>query len=183
MHGLLNNVYAEVEKAKVAVARGEQKIAGIILSLKELLHMQKTHIILHHSLTSDGRTVSWDAIRQYHLGMGWCDIGYHFGIELVGGRHEILLGRMLQEEGAHCCQQGMNRKAVGICFVGNYDLIEPPEEMLRLGVRLVASLCAQLDIPATNIHGHSEFAPNKSCPGRLFDVGQFRERVIGFRRA
>jgi N-acetyl-anhydromuramyl-L-alanine amidase AmpD len=105
------------------------------------------------------------------------DIGYHFGNELVGKHYEVLLGRMLDEQGAHCKQGGMNSHSIGVCFVGNFDLYEPPREQWILGVRLVRSLCRICKIQPERIHGHREFAPYKSCPGTQFDIEEFIRHV------
>jgi N-acetylmuramoyl-L-alanine amidase len=138
--------------------------------------MKPKYIILHHSLTKDGRTVSWDAIRRYHTQrMQWRDIGYHFGIERVGKRYEILLGRMMNEVGAHC--RGMNRDSLGICFVGNFDNVPPPIEQWDLGLKLARALMEILQISQENIRGHREFAPYKSCPGERFDLDAFRNQL------
>jgi len=135
------------------------------------------YLICHHSLTKDGATVSWSAIRRYHIiDLEMVDIGYQYGIELVGSDFETLVGRMLNEDGAHCKQQGMNHKSIGICFIGNYDLIVPPPKMIDAGVRLVKSLMEVFHIPKENVRGHRDFAP-KSCPGLKFDMEQFRERL------
>ena len=164
--------------------------------------MRPEAIVLHHSATKDGTTVSWEAIRRYHTsyklagniidpaqvhalvaaGMPvekpWSDIGYHFGIELIGDRYQILTGRMMTVTGAHCTQQQMNRRALGICFVGNFDLAPVPVEQLALGMRLVRSLMDLLNIGLGGVYGHRELATYKSCPGRLFDLKQFRTDLM-----
>lgn len=139
--------------------------------------MKPTHIIIHHSLTNDGQTVSWDAIRWYHTHTrGWNDIGYHAGIELVGGRYEILMGRMLNEVGAHCKEGGMNRRSIGICMAGNFDVAQPPAAQLDLLVRLTKSYMDIFGIPKENVDRHSDYAP-KSCPGKLFPWDNFIGRL------
>ena len=136
--------------------------------------MTPKRIILHHSLTKDSETVSWGAIRRYHIDMGWVDIGYHYGIELLRDQYEILLGRMPDEVGAHT--KGYNTGSIGICFVGNYDLIMPPKEMWNLALVLVRYLCRTYKIPHDLIYGHRNFSP-KTCPGLLFNVDKFKKDI------
>jgi len=139
--------------------------------------MKIDSITIHHSLTKDSDTVSWGAIRGYHKSMGWRDIGYHFGIELLRGQHEILVGRMLNENGAHCPQGGMNKKSIGICFIGNFDNEPPPKEMWNLGIRLVSSLCSLFEIPSHRVFGHRAFNPKKTCPGKMFHMRSFIQEL------
>ncbi len=136
-------------------------------------------IVMHHSFTADSETVSWGNIRRYHTEeLKWRDIGYHFGIEDVGGRYEILTGRLLSERGAHCRQDGMNRKSIGICLIGNFDSDPPPDEQWDLAVRLVKSFQIVLSIPRDQVFGHREFASYKTCPGKSFSMTEFRDLLI-----
>jgi N-acetylmuramoyl-L-alanine amidase len=131
-------------------------------------------IIIHHSLTKDSATVSWGDIRRYHTqDLGWHDIGYHAGVELVeSGGHsfyfEALMGRMWDVEGAHA--SGHNSDSLGICFVGNYDIVVPPTEMLESGAKVLALWMKLFNIPSSEIYGHHAFASYKSCPGTLFPL-------------
>jgi N-acetylmuramoyl-L-alanine amidase len=136
--------------------------------------MIPSYIVIHHSLTKDGQTVSWGAIRKYHVEtLGWNDIGYHFGIELINDHYEILVGRMMTEVGAHCKEQGMNNRSVGICVVGNFDVDILNTLQMEMLVKLVKSIKAVFAIPKANVKQHHEYASYKSCPGTQFPWDQF----------
>jgi len=140
--------------------------------------MDPRYIILHHSLTKDGFTVSWPVIRKYHVEtLGWRDIGYHFGIELVREDYgyEALVGRPWTAIGAHT--RFLNDQSLGICFIGNFDKAEPPEAQWMKGVDLVQSLLRVFDLPVSAVKGHRDFATYKSCPGKFFDLDRFRRYV------
>jgi hypothetical protein len=138
--------------------------------------MKPTRIIIHHSLTEDSKTLSWQAIRRYHKETnGWKDIGYHYGIELVNDEYEILTGRMLNVPGAHTV--GQNHDSIGVCVVGNFDNKIPPKDQWNMAVKLCKALCNLLNIPVSQIFAHRDFA-KKSCPGKMFDMDKFRHDVF-----
>ncbi len=133
-------------------------------------------ITLHHSLTKDSGTVSWQAIRRYHEEInGWSAIGYHYGIELINDRYEVLLGRMPNQQGAHVRYH--NTDNIGVCLVGDFDNEKPPGGQWNLALELVRYLIEQYDLDAGAVKGHREFNPEKSCPGRMFDLEMFRAEL------
>lgn len=141
--------------------------------------MNPTKIIIHHSATADYDTVSWGAIRRYHIDVnGWKDIGYHYGIELVGDEYEIFKGRMDSETGAHCI--GFNDNSLGICLIGDFDKYPPNDRQIYLLKRLVFSLMGIYGIRAGDVLGHREtyailgVPVEKTCPGKAFDMEAFR---------
>lgn len=136
--------------------------------------MTPDYIIIHHSLTEDSSTVSWNAIRRYHVHkLGWDYIGYHFGIELIGDKYEALIGRWLNIPGAHCKQEGMNQRSWGICVVGNFDYTPPEASQIIVLKLLVQSLMEIGNIPKENIKMHRDFASYKTCPGVMFPFQEF----------
>ena len=144
----------------------------------------KTHIVVHHSATADSSTLSnVGAIRDYHVNVNkWRDVGYHFLLDRMSGRVETVIGRLPDEEGAHTLELGLNRLGFGICCVGNYDVVTPPEDLMAALRRLCLYLMRTYQIPPENVLGHREaqaaggvpVAGRKSCPGRLFDMDAFR---------
>ena len=167
-----------------------------------------TWIVIHHSASTDSVTRNWDGIRAYHksyryqgdiitaerydellaagktagLELPWSDIGYHLGIEAVGGMIAVQQGRPIGTVGAHA--HGFNSKSVGICLVGNYDVTEPDDGRLFLLASVCRELQRQFSIARDQVIGHRETYPilgitvQKSCPGTAFDLVKFRKRLI-----
>jgi sugar phosphate isomerase/epimerase len=153
-------------------------------------------LTVHHSLTKDGITVDWQAIRRFHTSWRyngrivteqegrslpgairpWKKIGYHCGAEMINDHYEILIGRMFDEPGAHT--KGHNIDNIGFLFVGNFDLGPVPKAQWDLGVEFVKMLVRLLHIHIGDIKGHREIARDgRTCPGRMFDLHQFRQEV------
>lgn len=143
--------------------------------------MKVEGITIHHSLTKDSGTVSWNAIRKYHKEeKGWRDIGYHYGIELVNDHYEIFVGRFENQDGAHT--KGWNSTTLGICMLGNFDIAVPCEKQMNVTIRLVRSLIYQYDLRIYNVGGHRErsyegILPSKTCPGSKFNMNLFRRAL------
>jgi len=134
--------------------------------------MRPKGIVIHHSLTKDSSTKSWDAIKRYHVEeMGWSDIGYHCGVEDIDGVLTVLDGRPLDQPGAHT--KDFNH-SIGICLVGNYDDEVPSKERIELLVSVTLDYLARYPwLTPSNVYPHNHFAPYKSCPGKLFPWGEF----------
>ena len=143
-----------------------------------------THIIIHHSLTKDSLTVSWDEIKKFHMTdpkhMNK-DIGYHFGVEQIENDFQVLVGRPLTIVGAHTNQQNMNSRGIGIMFCGNFDLTIPSDLMLETASRLIiAPLMEIFKISPDHIHRHGDYASYKSCPGTKFPWVRFINILKGY---
>ena len=101
---------------------------------------------------------------------GW-HVGYHYVIEKSG---KVVQTRNHDEEGAHCL--GMNRKSIGVCFAGNFDLTLPTPEQIQAWNNLYGELLQQY--PNIPTFPHRKYA-TKTCHGkRLSDDFFTRERQL-----
>lgn len=75
-------------------------------------------IIIHCSATREGIPFTAADIDRWHRARGFRKIGYHYVVALDGTYSR---GRADSEEGAHCPQQGMNRRSISICYIGGLD--------------------------------------------------------------
>lgn len=119
-------------------------------------------IIIHCTDTPQGRDVSVDDVRHWHVDeRGFSDIGYHFLIGIDGTVYE---GRPLDIAGAHCL--GHNAHSIGICYVGGRDSDNKTPKDTRTPSQKNA-LRSLVDYYrrkfGASVHGHYEFA-NKLCP-------------------
>lgn len=140
--------------------------------------MQRTHIIIHHSAGNDNKILrDWEGIRDYHLSKGWQDIGYNFGIEFQSDLVIVNKGRSLDISGAHCPAEGMNRKAIGICVLGNFEKAPPSPLLLPPLVHLCSKLCREHGIHPDNILPHSALMPT-CCPGKFFPLDYIKDLIV-----
>lgn len=95
-----------------------------------------------------------------------------------GGRdyYEILMGRMWDTQGAHC--RGQNQDSLGLCFIGNFDNYLPSVAQLTAGAKVVSLWLLLFDLTIGDVHMHCEYDPNKSCPGNLFSLRDFKSYVF-----
>ena len=125
---------------------------------------QINKIIVHCSATPEGRDVSVDTIRKWHVeDNGWSDIGYHWVIPLSGS---IEKGRHESRSGAHA--KGYNKNSIGVCYVGGVDS-EMKAKDTRTDAQKETLRCLLEDLreryQQAEIIGHRDL-PNvsKSCP-------------------
>lgn len=135
-----------------------------------------THLIVHHTAGTNQST-NWSAVVRsiwnQHVNInGWSDIGYHYLIDPDG---VIYQGRTDEQVGAHFC--ATNSSTLGICVMGNFDLLEPAEPALYSLLNLVAGKsCEKMIHPVgqsfhppsglalNHISGHRDGCATQ-CPG------------------
>jgi hypothetical protein len=94
------------------------------------------NMIVHHSAGSNNISDYTQAVRDIYIfhtqENGWSDIGYNYLIApdgvIYAGR-DPSNGEQDKVIGAHFC--GSNSNTMGICLLGNYETVEPEQQMLE----------------------------------------------------
>jgi N-acetyl-anhydromuramyl-L-alanine amidase AmpD len=115
-------------------------------------------IVLHHSAATEDQTVQ--SIENYHLSLGWEGVGYQYLINKAG---QVWKGRPELYHGAHVSEQGMNKKSIGICVIGDFDKKLPTNAQVVSLTTLLKDIITRY--PKIQIKYHRDFNP-KSCPGK-----------------
>jgi N-acetyl-anhydromuramyl-L-alanine amidase AmpD len=135
---------------------------------KLLRHASKTYdsrpvsdiktLVIHHSAVA--ASVGPKRIAEYHVkNLDWPGIGYHF---LVGDDGVIYQGNAVTTLSFHAAS--VNPRSVGICFLGSFQKMVPPEAQLQAGGHLVAWLLQELNLDLDVVKGHQEYMQT-ACPG------------------
>lgn len=122
---------------------------------------QIDEIIIHCTATLPGQPVDVPTLARWHKAQGMSDVGYHF---VIGVNGEIMAGRPITQEGAHCF--GHNMHSIGIAYIGGLNADGKPEDTRTSAQKLALIQLIQffrLLIPDIAVHGHNEFS-NKACP-------------------
>lgn len=126
------------------------------------------YLIIHHfggtdqNPLSDSSNQTFKVVQDYHISLGWENIGYHYVIEKLG---KIVPGRPEHYHGAHTSEQDMNKRSLGIALAGNFDATLPTKEQEQALAGLLATLKGKYSVPAEKIVPHRHFTI-KTCYGR-----------------
>lgn len=127
-------------------------------------------IVLHCSATKAGMDFHVSDIDMWHRQRGFQCVGYHYVVALDG---TVERGRDESLKGAHCTQQGMNDRSIGICYIGGLDITGKPADTRTAAQKSsLAKLISDLRRRYGNlrVYGHRDFAP-KACP--CFDASEY----------
>ena len=164
---------------------GRQLIIPNAAMIRHVINLYRNpqwkYIVIHHTATWKGNARTINSSHGYR-GF-WNGLGYHFLIDngTMGkgdGQIEMSPRWIRQQNGAHCKAGDMNKKAVGIALVGNFNYEKPtPNQMQSLSF-LISVLRRYYRIPSANIMVHGQVPGARTeCPGKLFPGDYLRQTI------
>ncbi|MCE9591220.1 MAG: peptidoglycan recognition protein family protein [Planctomycetes bacterium] len=139
-----------------------------------------TAIVIHNSGAVQGSSAT---INRLHEQLGRGGNGYHFvignGSGMPDGQVEAGFRWSRQLVGAYAAGPGsdfLNRRAIGICLVGDFSRQPPTQAQLRELIWVVRHLQTQFGIPPE--HVVVQMLPEGQGAGRYFPTLAFRQQIV-----
>lgn len=135
------------------------------------------YVVIHHSASANASVKGMDYYHRVerHMENG---LAYHF---VIGNGHSMKDGEIAiggrwtgQLDGGHLASEALNRKAIGICMVGNFDEERPTRRQMESLRSLVEFLLARCHLSVDAVRTHQQINPIYTrCPGHNFPVKSF----------
>ena len=137
------------------------------------------YIVIHHSGTKEGNARLFDYYHRRVRGME-NGLAYHFvignGVDSGDGEIEAGPRWMRQIKGGHVKEEAMNKVALGICLVGNFEEGRPSKNQILSILELIRYLNSRCGMPYPKVYVHREInARPTACPGEKFPIKEIRE--------
>jgi LysM repeat protein len=139
------------------------------------------YIVIHHSASANASVKGMDYYHRVerHMENG---LAYHF---VIGNGHSMKDGEIAiggrwtgQLDGGHLASEALNRKAIGICMVGNFDAERPTKKQMESLRSLVEFLLARCHLSADAVKTHQQINPIYTrCPGNNFPAKNFLKEL------
>ena len=133
-----------------------------------------TNIVIHHSVTPrdlqlEQQISSFDRTHKARLhpvaNKYGLHIAYHY---VISGDGNYKKTRGLDEIGYHAGNWAVNKKSIGICLCGNFDIEKPSEEQIATLNKILIELCESYKLKEKDIIFHRDVVSYKTCPGLNF---------------
>lgn len=127
-----------------------------------------SEIVVHHSITPRDQTLaksiaSFDYNHSVRLHPEKNKLGYHVAYHyVIGGKGDWKQTRAEDEIGFHASNLTVNKRSIGICLVGNFDVESPSPSQLWALRDIIKAIKGRHFIK--EVSGHRKYA-KKSCPG------------------
>ena len=139
------------------------------------------YIVIHHSASDSGTVAGMDRYHREERRMK-NGLAYHFVIGNGKGMRdgEVAIGDRWKKQiqGGHLASEALNRVAIGICLVGNFEKRTPSAAQMKSLEALLADLLnrTHLQPGAVRTHRAINNRPTR-CPGRRFPIALVQSKL------
>ncbi len=138
------------------------------------------YIIIHHSATLNGNLKIFNNYHRNTLKLK-DGIAYHFvignGTNSRDGELEISPRWEQQKAGPRCFNSKINKSAIRICLVGNFEKNKPTEQQIATLTRLIKHLQKKHQISTQNVLPYRAESSKTLSPGKLFPLTDVKKAL------